>query len=245
MAFRAEVLTLFPRMISGYLEESILGKAIKAGVLSVSVLDIRAHAEGKHRTADDVPYGGGGGMVMRVGPVVAAIEDAKRRLPSGRVLLMSPRGAALTQARLREFGAYPGGLILVCGRYEGVDERVVGFVDEEVSIGDFVITGGELAALVLIDGAARLQPGVLGNEASPLSESFEGGLLEHPQYTRPPEFRGRRVPEILLSGDHARVARWRRWHQLTQTRARRPELFRALALDAEDRALLELTEDQL
>jgi tRNA (guanine37-N1)-methyltransferase len=184
-------------------------------------------------------------MVMKVGPLVAAIEDAQQRLPSGRVLLMSPRGAPLTQARLREFGSYPGGLILVCGRYEGVDERVLDFVDDEVSIGDFVITGGELAALVLIDGAARLQPGVLGNEASPVSESFEGGMLEYPQYTRPPEFRGKRVPDVLLSGDHVRIARWRRWHQLTQTRARRPEMFRALVLDAGDRALLELTEDQL
>jgi len=232
MPLRVEVLTLFPRMISGYLEESILGKALKAGLISVQTIDIRDHAEGKHRVADDVPYGGGGGMVMKVGPVVAGI-------------LMSPRGVRLNQSLLREFAAHQGGLILVCGRYEGIDERVLGFVDAEVSLGDFVITGGELAALALIDGVARLHPGVLGNEASPRSESFEGGVLEYPQYTRPPDFRGMKVPDVLVSGDHARIARWRRWHQLNATRTRRPDLFAALALNDADRALLELTEGQL
>lgn len=245
MPLRVEVLTLFPRMISGYLEESILGKAIKAGLVSVQTIDIRDHAEGKHRVADDLPYGGGGGMVMKVGPVVAGIEEAKRRLPAGRTVLMSPRGVRLTQSLLREFAAHQGGLILVCGRYEGIDERVLGFVDAEVSLGDFVITGGELAALALIDGVARLQPGVLGNEASPSSESFEGGVLEYPQFTRPPEFRGMKVPDVLVSGDHARIARWRRWHQLHATRSRRPDLYAALALNDADRALIELTEEQL
>jgi tRNA (guanine37-N1)-methyltransferase len=245
MPLRVEVLTLFPRMISGYLEESILGKALKAGLISVRTLDIRDYAEGKHRTADDVPYGGGGGMVMKVGPVVAGIEEAKRRLPDGRVVLMSPKGVRLTQPLMRELAAHQGGLILVCGRYEGIDERVLGFVDAEVSLGDFVITGGELAALALIDGVARLHPGVLGNEASPSSESFEGGMLEYPQYTRPPDFRGRKVPDVLLSGDHRRIARFRRWHQLHATRSRRPDLFAALALNDADRALLELTEEQL
>src|SRR6266849_4581652 len=204
MPLRVEVLTLFPRMISGYLEESILGKALKAGLISVQTIDIRDHAEGKHRIADDVPYGGGGGMVMKVGPVVAGIEEAKRRLPAGRTVLMSPRGVRLTQSLLRE-----------------------------------------LAALALIDGVARLHPGVLGNEASPSSESFEGGVLEYPQYTRPPDFRGLKVPDVLVSGDHARIARWRRWHQLHATRSRRPDLFADLALNDADRALLELTEEQL
>ncbi len=184
-------------------------------------------------------------MVMKVGPVIAGIEEAKRRLPAGRTVLMSPRGIRLTQSLLREFAAHQGGLILVCGRYEGIDERVLGFVDAEVSLGDFVITGGELAALALIDGVARLHPGVLGNEASPRSESFEGGVLEYPQYTRPPDFRGMTVPDALVSGDHARIARWRRWHQLQATRTRRPDLFAALALNDADRALLELTEGQL
>lgn len=245
MSLRVEVLTLFPRMISGYLEESILGKAIKAGLISVQTIDIRDFAEGKHRVADDIPYGGGGGMVMKAGPVVAAIEKAKQRLPAGRVVLMSPRGVRLTQPLLRELAADDGGLVLVCGRYEGIDERVLGFVDAEVSLGDFVITGGELAAVALIDGVARLRPGVLGNEASPSSESFEGGVLEYPQYTRPPDFRGLKVPEVLVSGDHARIARWRRWHQLQATRRRRPDLFATLSLSDSDRALLELTEEEL
>jgi tRNA (guanine37-N1)-methyltransferase len=245
MSLRVEVLTLFPRMISGYLEESILGKAIKAGLISVQTIDIRDYAEGRHRVADDIPYGGGGGMVMKAGPLVAAIEEAKRRLPSGRVVLMSPRGVRLSQPLLRELAAVQGGLVLVCGRYEGIDERVLGFVDAEVSLGDFVITGGELAALALIDGVARLRPGVLGNEASPDSESFEGGLLEYPQYTRPPDFRGLKVPDVLTSGDHSRIARWRRWHQLEATRRRRPDLFATLSLSDTDRALLELTEEQL
>src|SRR5260370_4164305 len=153
-------------------------------------------------------------MVMKVGPVVAGIEEAKRRLPAGRTVLMSPRGIRLTQSLLREFAAHQGGLILVCGRYEGIDERVLGFVDAEVSPGDFVITGGELASLALIDGVARLHPGVLGNEASPRSESFEGGVLEYPQSPPPPPFLRMNTPDVLVSGDPARLARWRRWHQL-------------------------------
>ena len=242
---RAEILTLFPGIVHSYVSESILGKAAEKGLVAIRAVDIRQYASGKHRQTDDVPYGGGGGMVMKVEPVAAAIEEARTRLPAAKAFLMSPRGMPLSQRRVSELARDSGGLILVCGRYEGVDERVMRYVDGELSVGDFVITGGELAALVLIDGAARLQPGVLGNEASPVSESFEGGLLEYPQYTRPPEFRGKRVPDVLLSGDHVRIARWRRWHQLTQTHARRPEMFRALVLDAGDRALLELTEDQL
>src|SRR5258708_16161390 len=178
MPLRVEVLTLFPRMISGYLEESILGKALKARLISVQTIDIRDDAEGRHRMADGGPCGGGGGMVMKVGPVVAGIEEAKRRLPAGRTVLMSPRGVRLTQSLLREFAAHQGGLILICGRYEGIDERVLCFVDAEVSLGDFVITGGELAALALIDGVARRQPGLLGNEASPGNESLEIGARD-------------------------------------------------------------------
>jgi len=245
MAFQAEVLTLFPRMIISYVEESILGKAQLAGLIEIRATNIRDYAEGKHRVADDLPYGGGGGMVLKAGPVVAAIEDAKRRLPQARVLLMSPRGSPLAQATLRQLARHPGGLILVCGRYEGIDERVLAFVDAEISIGDFVLTGGELAALSIIDAAARLCAGVLGNEISPNTESFEGGLLEYPQYTRPGQFRGQGVPEILQSGDHARIARWRRWQQLQQTRSRRPDLFEKLDLSDEDRLLLGTREDEL
>ena len=219
-----EVLTLFPRMVAAPLEESILGKARAAGLLRVQVTDIREFAEGKHRVTDDVPYGGGAGMVMKPEPLVAAIESAKQRDPSARVVLMSPQGRKFDQRVAQEL---PAELILVCGRYEGVDERVMDWIDDEISVGDFVLTGGELAALAIIDTMARLVPGVLGNAESALSESFTEGLLEGPQYTRPPEFRGRKVPEVLLSGDHAKIAAWRREQALQRTRARRPDLLKS------------------
>lgn len=244
-ALQVEILTLFPGMISAYAGESILGKAQQRGVLAVRALDIRAFAQGKHKVTDDAPYGGGAGMVMKPEPVVAALEDARGRLPDARALLMSPRGEPFTQRTARALAAHPGGLVLVCGRYEGVDERVRPFVDGELSVGDFVLTGGELAALVVADAVARLVPGVLGNEGSPLAESFEEGLLEHPHYTRPAVFRGMAVPAVLQGGDHARIARWRRWHALALTRARRPELWGRLALSEADRALLSKREDEL
>jgi tRNA (guanine37-N1)-methyltransferase len=232
-------------MVSAYLSESILGKAVQQGLVEVRVTDIRDYAAGKHRVTDDAPYGGGGGMVMKVEPVVAAIEDARRRLPGARVLLTSPRGVPLSQPLARELAAHEPGLVLVCARYEGVDERVVQYVDGEISIGDFVITGGELAALAVIDAVARLCPSVLGNESSTRTESFEQGVLEHPHYTRPRDFRGTAVPEVLQSGDHARIARWRRWHELQATRTRRPDLFRQLALSDADQELLKLSEEEL
>ena len=222
-----EVLTLFPRMVAAPLEESILGKAREKGLLRVQVTDIRDFAEGRHRVTDDVPYGGGAGMVMKPEPLVAAIEAAKSRDPAARVVLMSPQGRRFDQEKAAELLAL-GRLILVCGRYEGVDERVMDWIDEELSLGDFVLTGGEFAALAVIDAVARLLPGVLGNAESAASESFTGeGLLEGPQYTRPPEFRGRRVPEVLLSGDHARIAAWRREQALERTRKRRPDLLKS------------------
>jgi tRNA (guanine37-N1)-methyltransferase len=244
---QAEILTLFPRIVQSYLSESILGKAGEKGLVSIRAVDIRHYATGRHRQTDDVPYGGGGGMVMRVEPLAAAIEDARGRMPSAKVLLMSPRGRPLKQAVIRELADVRGGLILVCGRYEGVDERVTRYVDGQISAGDFVITGGELAALMVVDAVARLHPGVLGNETSPLSESFVSGALEHPHYTRPSEFRGDRVPEVLQSGDHKRIARWRRWQELNLTRQNRPDLFAALVLvlSDDDRALLALPEEQL
>ena len=240
-----EVLTLFPSMITGYAEASILGRAQEKGLVRVRARDIRAHAEGKHRVTDDAPYGGGAGMVMKVEPLTAALEAAKSELPNARVILMSPRGAPFTQARARELAAEGRPLVLVCGRYEGVDERVMPLVEEEVSAGDFVLTGGELAALCVLDAVARLVPGVLGNVGSAVSESFEEGLLEYPQYTRPPVYRERAVPEILQCGDHARVARWRRWHALRLTRERRPDLFGKLTLSKADQKLLSMNEDQL
>jgi len=243
--YPVEILTLFPGMVSGYVGESILGKAQERGKLSVTATDIREYAEGKHRVTDDTPYGGGAGMVMKVEPLVAAIEAARARHPGAKVLLMSPRGPTFTQARARELVSHAPGLILVCGRYEGVDERVMPYLDGELSLGDFILTGGEIAALAVVDAVARLLPGVLGNQASHVSESFEEGLLEHPQYTRPPVFRGAEVPAVLQSGDHARIARWRRWKALMLTRERRPDLFARLELGPAEQKLLGLREEDL
>ncbi|BDG06739.1 tRNA (guanosine(37)-N1)-methyltransferase TrmD [Anaeromyxobacter oryzae] len=241
-----EILTLFPRMIAGYLEESILGKARESGLLEVRISDIRDHAAGKHKVADDAPYGGGAGMVMKPEPLTEAIEAAKARLPGALVVLTSPRGERLTQPLARRFAEH-GRLILACGRYEGVDERVMAAVDTEVSLGDFVLTGGELAALCVVDASARLVPGVLGNTASAEAESFAGedGLLEHPHYTRPPEYRGMKVPEVLTSGDHRRINRWRRREALRATRDRRPDLFASLALSESDLRLIDAGDDEL
>ena len=241
-----EILTLFPRMCAGYLGESILGKAQESGLLSVRVQDIREHAEGRHRVCDDAPYGGGAGMVMKPEPLTLAIEAARARLPGALVVLLSPRGEPLGQALARRLAEH-GQLVLVCGRYEGVDERVLEVVDLEVSVGDFVLTGGELAALCVVDAAARLVPGVLGNEASAGQESFAGedGLLEHPHYTRPPVFRGMQVPEVLLSGDHRRIERWRRREALRVTRERRPDLLAGAGLTEADQRLLDAGDDEL
>ena len=236
------VLTLFPRMVAGPLAESLLGKAQEKGLLRARVVDIRDFASGKHRVTDDVPYGGGAGMVMKPEPLVAAIEAARAGLPGARVVLLSPQGTPFDQRKAEELSAR-GKLVLVCGRYEGVDERVLSYVDEELSLGDFVLQGGEVAALAVIEAVARLVPGVLGNEESAASESFAGEMmLEGPQYTRPPEFRGAGVPPALLSGDHARIARWRRRQALLRTRERRPDLFEKLRLSPEDLRLLEREE---
>lgn len=243
--YSAEVLTLFPRMITGYASESILGKAAEKQLLSVTTTDIRDFAPGKHRNTDDTPYGGGAGMVMKVEPLVGAIEAAKARLPNAPVILLSPRGPTFSQAKARELAA-KGSVILVCGRYEGIDERAMSKIDEELSLGDFVLTGGELGALIVIDAVARLIPGVLGNAESAVTESFESGLLEHPQYTKPREWNGLSVPEVLQSGDHARIERWRRWHALQLTKTRRPDLFAKLEpLSKADAKLLARREDEL
>ncbi len=214
-------------MFEPYLGASILGRAREAGRLEVAVHDIRDWAEGRHKQADDYPFGGGQGMVLKPEPVVGAIEAVRDRADTGRgrVVMMTPQGTPFRQADARRLATLPH-LVLVCGRYEGVDERVrEGWVDEELSLGDFVLTGGELPALAVIDAVARLTPGVLGNEASHADESFEAGLLEYPQYTRPREFRGRTVPEVLLSGDHGRIARWRAEQALERTKERRPDLI--------------------
>jgi tRNA (guanine37-N1)-methyltransferase len=233
-----DVVSIFPEMFSSVISASLLGRATARGAIQVHLTDPRDFAEGKHRSTDDTPYGGGAGMVMRPEPVVAAIEHAIAARGPARRILLCPSGAPLTQATVVRLAREPR-LVLVCGRYEGFDERVRGFVDEELSIGDYVLTGGELGAMVLIDAVARRLPGVLGNAESPVDESFESGALEHPQYTRPPMFRGVAVPEVLVSGNHERIRRWRRREALVRTRARRPDLFARLDLSAEDRALLD------
>jgi tRNA (guanine37-N1)-methyltransferase len=222
---RVDVLTLFPGIFAGPLDQSILLKAREAGLLSVEVHDLREFAGGKHRVTDEPPFGGGGGMVMKPEPVFAGVESLKGRFGPGKVVLLSPQGERLTSALARRL-AEIGHLILVCGRYEGVDQRVADHLaDLEVSIGDYVLTGGELPALVLIDAVARFLPGVLGDPLASSRDSFEEGLLEAPQYTRPREFRGHTVPEVLLSGDHAAIDRWRREEALRRTRLKRPDLL--------------------
>jgi tRNA (guanine37-N1)-methyltransferase len=221
---RVDILTLFPGMFVGPFDESMLKRAREAGLLQLNLVDIRDFATDRHRTVDDTPYGGGPGMVMKPGPIFAAIEAV--RSADSRVILLSPQGRLFEQAMAIELSTLPH-LVLICGHYEGVDERVrEHLVDEELSIGDYVLTGGELAAMVLVDAVARLLPGVLGAGDSIVEESHSSGLLEYPQYTRPAEFRGWRVPDILLSGNHAEIARWRRRRALERTRERRPDLLR-------------------
>ncbi len=234
---KIRVLTLFPEYFASPLAASLAGKARARGVIDAEVIDIRDFAPGAHRTADDTPYGGGEGMVMKAEPVVAAIESAAAAVPDLHRILLSPRGRRLTQPIVEEL-ARQSALCLVCGHYEGIDERVRGFVDEELSVGDYVLAGGEAAALVVIDAVTRLVPGFVGNPASLAEESFDVGLLEYPQYTRPEVFRGAAVPPVLLSGDHAAIARWRRKERLRLTRERRPELLTEAELGAEDRRLL-------
>jgi tRNA (guanine37-N1)-methyltransferase len=220
---RIDVVTLFPELFDAPLRTSLLGKAVEAGRIEVSVRDLREHGLGRHRSVDDEPYGGGAGMVMRPEPIFAAVEAVEEE--GSHVVLLSPRGARLDQAMASRLAGLDH-LILVCGRYEGVDQRVGDhLVDEEVSIGDYVLAGGEVAALVLIEAVSRLVPGVVGNPQSLRSESHAAGLLEYPQYTRPAEFRGWRVPDVLVSGDHGAVERWREERAEELTRERRPDLL--------------------
>ncbi|MCX8116702.1 MAG: tRNA (guanosine(37)-N1)-methyltransferase TrmD [Desulfobacterota bacterium] len=236
---RFDLLTLFPEMFTSVFQVSILGKAIERGRIQVRTINLRDFAQDKHRTVDDTPYGGGQGMVMKVEPIARAIEQVKAEDPSTWVIYLTPEGKVLTQEKVREL-ASRSHLLLLCGRYEGVDERVRAlFIDEEISIGDYVLTGGELAAMVLIDAVARLIPGVLGSARSAEEDSFSHSLLEYPQYTRPPDFRGHRVPEVLLSGDHQAIALWRRREALRRTWRRRPDLLGKATLSEADRKLLE------
>jgi tRNA (guanine37-N1)-methyltransferase len=227
---RVDVVTLFPDMFAGFLATSFVARAIAAGALTVRTRSPRDFGLGRHRSVDDTPYGGGSGMVMRVDVLVAAMESLDADAPGGvhahRVLL-TPQGRVLDQERAQALAAHDA-VMLICGRYEGFDERVRAHVHEEASLGDFVMTGGEVAAMAVVDACARLLPGVLGNEASTIDESHSpaiGGLLEYPHYTRPVEFRGERVPEVLQGGNHAAIAAWRRERAIARTRERRPDLW--------------------
>jgi len=224
MSWRATVLTLFPEMFPGPLGVSLLGKAREKNLWSLDVRDIREHGLGKHRTVDDTPAGGGPGMVMRADVACAAL-DAARATNEAPALYLSPRGKPLTQARVRDLVAGPG-VTLLCGRFEGVDQRAIEARNlEEISLGDFVLAGGEIAAMVLIEAAVRLIPGVLGAQASPEEESFENGLLEYPHFTRPQSFEGRDIPVVLTGGNHSEIAKWRQAQAQSLTRARRPDLW--------------------
>ena len=225
MTFRATVLTLYPEMFPGALGVSLAGRALTSGGWSLDAVQIRDFATDRHRTVDDTPAGGGAGMVLRADILAKAIDHAAPEGDMRPRLLMSPRGAPLTQARVRDLAAGPG-VVIVCGRFEGVDQRVIEARGlEEVSIGDYILSGGEPAALVLLDAVVRLLPGVMGNEQSGTEESFENGLLEHPHYTRPQEWEGRPIPAVLTSGDHGKVAKWRRCKAERLTAERRPDLL--------------------
>ena len=236
---RFDILTLFPNMFSSPLQESILGKAIEKGLIQIQTVNIRDFALDKHQVVDDTPYGGGQGMVMKVEPIARAIESVKSQNPSARTIYLTPQGKPFDQDSARKLSSQPH-LVLLCGRYEGVDERVKDlFIDEEISIGDYVLTGGELAAMVLIDAVSRFIPGVLGSDRSAEEDSFFNSLLEYPQYTRPFNFRGSAIPEVLLSGNHSAISVWRRKEALRRTSLRRPDLLAKASLSEEDKRLLD------
>ena len=232
---RIDILTLFPEMFESPLRYSILKRAQERGIVAIAITNIRDFAADKYRKVDDKPYGGGPGMVMMPGPLFDCFEHVESLAPHrGRVVLLTPQGTPFTQTKARELAAEDR-LILIAGRYEGFDERIrIGLDAEEVSIGDYVLNGGELAAMVIVDAVVRLLPGALGDEGSARDDSFSAGLLEYPQYTRPEVFRGMKVPEILLSGDHAKIAQWRRDQSLERTRQRRPDLLKAEDLPTGD-----------
>jgi tRNA (guanine37-N1)-methyltransferase len=229
---RIDIVTLFPGMLEGPLRESILGRARERGIVDIRLTNLRDHAAGRHQVTDDAPFGGGGGMILKPEPLAACLEML--RTEASRVILLDPAGRRFTQAVARELAGHPH-LVLVCGRYEGVDERVrEHLVDEELSMGDYVLTGGEPAALVVADAVTRLLPGALGDAAAPEHDSFARGLLEHPQYTRPERFRDWEVPPLLLGGDHAKVERWRRVMSVWRTWQRRPDLLETADLSPEE-----------
>lgn len=235
---RIDIITIFPEMFDGPLDAGILKRARENGLVDIRVLNLRDYTHDRHRTTDDVAYGGGGGMVMKPEPIFEAVGAARGEADDARVILMCPQGEPFTQEKAWALAAVPH-LILICGRYEGVDERVrVGLKPDEISVGDYVLSGGELPALVVVDAVVRLVPGVIGDERAAVQDSFASGLLEGPHYTRPRSYRGLEVPAVLLSGDHERIRRWRRKEALRRTRERRPDLLAAASLTPEDRQLL-------
>ena len=243
MAQSIDIISIFPEVFDPVLRVSITGRAISKGALVIRCHNLRDHTIDKHRSTDDTPYGGGSGMVMLLEPMVRAFQAIESMHGKARKIVLAPTGRPLTQKLVREL-ANEERLILMCGRYEGMDERIYHYADDEVSIGDFVLTGGELPALTLVDALSRLIPGVLHNEHSSEDESFECGLLEYPQYSRPAEVAGLAVPPVLLSGNHEQIRRWRRQLSLVRTRQRRPDLFATVLLSDEDRRLLAAWDDQ-
>jgi len=233
------IITIFPEIFHTYLDTGILKKAIQQGFIEVRIHDLRDYTQDRHRTVDDYPYGGGAGMVMKPEPFFAAVETPYPERTGRRVIMLSPAGKKFNQAMAEEFSKEGRTLLFLCGRYEAIDERVrLALVDDEVSIGDYILTGGELPALVIIDSVTRLLPGALGDERSAKEDSFSSGILDYPHYTRPPVFGGMKVPEVLLSGNHREIWRWRRKEALRRTLQRRPELLEKIELDDEDRELI-------
>ncbi len=240
-----EVLTLFPKIVEAAVGDSILKRAAEKGLIKIKVTDIRDFTKDRHKTADDAPFGGGPGMVMKPEPVFEAVEAAQQGAEA-RVILMSPQGPAFNHEKALELSKETRKLIFICGRYEGIDERVRSLADEELSLGDFVLSGGEIAAAAVIEATARLIPGVLGDEESAGLDSFYDGLLDYPHYTRPAEYRGLQVPDVLLSGNHAEIRRWRRKEALRATMEKRPDLLQKVTLTPEDKKLLaELEKEKL
>jgi tRNA (guanine37-N1)-methyltransferase len=237
---KCDVLTLFPDIIDAYLKESIIKRAQAKNLLEVAVYNIRDFESGKHKSVDDTPFGGGSGMVLKPEPLFNAIDHLKKDNEERRIILLSPQGRTFDQPLAEEFSREKRRFVFICGRYEGIDERVrISLVDEEISIGDYVMTGGELAALVIIDASVRLIRGALGDEKSVEEESFSWGLLDYPHYTRPRVFRGRSVPDALLSGNHKAIWRWRRKEALKKTLRVRPDLFNQICLTGEDKKIIE------
>ncbi|MCP4677586.1 MAG: tRNA (guanosine(37)-N1)-methyltransferase TrmD [Deltaproteobacteria bacterium] len=237
--FKFHIATIFPELFNGFVEASLIGKAARNRLVEIEIIDLRDFTHDRHMSVDDAPYGGGSGMVMRPGPIFEWLDD----LPPCHRILLTPQGRPFSQESARRL-LYLSPIALFCGRYEGVDERARGRFDEEISLGDFVLNGGEVGAMAIIEAVSRLVPGVLGNAESVVEESFTDGTLEYPQYTRPESINGLSVPEVLLSGDHGRVARWRRGQALLRTRTRRPDLFERLELTENDIELLKIAETE-